>query len=356
MFSAVLLIALADIPTPIYEMIVVGGEWCAPCKQQAPIIQRLELEGVIVHHVDYDRQRKVAESWRVSAMPTMIVLTDRKETARFVGLTSYERLRDAVPLVRPPKVLVVPPTIRRAIPSTGDMLSKLLQPVPLQIVPLQPPATEQPKSAPTTLTKEQQIVELALACHVRIFVESRDGKVWGSGIVFNYGAWPGKTEILTNKHVVSSGSSRITIDDGTDWWKGVECREAYPKTPGIPPDDLAVILADKLPPASVALCSRNYVPVEPLYFVGSPKGGKPIVCRVSIVDRFRSQDGGVNFSISKPAISGDSGGGLIDSNGVLVGITYGDAKDGSGAVAVDLTKSSVMTSGTRGKSQKSAGQ
>ena len=56
-----------------------------------PIVDGLAKD-YYVYEVDIDEQSDVAKALKVSSVPTMIVMEDGKELARFVGITSKEKL------------------------------------------------------------------------------------------------------------------------------------------------------------------------------------------------------------------------------------------------------------------------
>lgn len=348
-----------------------GGEWCAPCKQQAPITRRLEADGVKVYHVDYDRHRPVADAWKVTSMPTLIVVSLRdvngrrvgKELRRFVGVTDYNTLRGSLPKA-------VSTDISNEGSLAGDLPvwdssrfwvigltapASLAPPLPFQPGPLLP-LSSQPKpaqddegrpKAPDPLNVED-VRELALACHVRVRVDFGRSTNWGSGTIIERFKDGKRCTVLTNKHVIRTGGV-ISIDDGTGYWAGARCEEVWPKGSGIPADDLAVVMVHRAAPTNARLCDLGYKPVCPLYVVGSAHGDVPRVREIHAVRSFRATDGGWNMVMSKESVSGDSGGGVYDSAGYLVGTVWGTSDDG--ARAVDLTKSPVLYPETRKSSQ-----
>ena len=189
---------------------------------------------------------------------------------------------------------------------------------------------------------------VALARHVRIKVVRARTVDWSSGVIINCGRQG--TEILTNKHAVGRGDGAISVDDGTDYWRGIPCREVWPL--GSPmADDVAVIMAEKQPPpgSCAYLAPLGYQPQEPLYAIGSMHGGLPSVIKTRIEKRWTDTSGKNVLLLGAASCNGDSGGAIFDSRGVLVGISW--ACDGTNGYAVDLTKSSTLTAGTRAKSQ-----
>ena len=72
--------------------------WCGPCKQQSPIIDRLEAvyPQIEFRRIDVDQNERLARSADVSAIPTILFVTKDGIQQRFVGLQSYETLDAAL--------------------------------------------------------------------------------------------------------------------------------------------------------------------------------------------------------------------------------------------------------------------
>jgi thioredoxin 1 len=69
--------------------------WCGPCKQLAPIVDKLadEFEGKIkVGKLDVDAARPIAEKYRIRSVPTVLVFRGGEKTAEHAGLTTRDRL------------------------------------------------------------------------------------------------------------------------------------------------------------------------------------------------------------------------------------------------------------------------
>jgi len=75
-----------------------SAAWCPPCNQMArevlPVQRVTEaLRGFIPVHVDVDRDRDLATSFRVEALPTFLVLSpEGREVHRFTGYRSADEL------------------------------------------------------------------------------------------------------------------------------------------------------------------------------------------------------------------------------------------------------------------------
>lgn len=64
--------------------------WCNPCRALAPWLKDVEahnpFRSVCFVKVDVDKMDSIAERFKITAMPTMVLLRDGKEVARIVGV------------------------------------------------------------------------------------------------------------------------------------------------------------------------------------------------------------------------------------------------------------------------------
>lgn len=65
---------------------------CGPCRAMRPVIEQLQNEGHKITKIDVDRDRVTTNLYRVSAMPTFVLLRDGSEQKRFVGARSKAQL------------------------------------------------------------------------------------------------------------------------------------------------------------------------------------------------------------------------------------------------------------------------
>ena len=74
------------------------ADWCAPCRQVTPIVERLgrEMAGKVkVVKVDVDRSPKTASRFSVRGVPTLLLLREGREMDRIVGARPEDQLRRA---------------------------------------------------------------------------------------------------------------------------------------------------------------------------------------------------------------------------------------------------------------------
>ena len=67
--------------------------WCMPCRAQAPAVNTIASEGYRVAVVNVDEAKKLAWSYEVGAIPTILVLREGKVVARGQGVHSAAGLR-----------------------------------------------------------------------------------------------------------------------------------------------------------------------------------------------------------------------------------------------------------------------
>lgn len=65
--------------------------WCGPCKMLSPVIEEIaeeNSEGLCVCRVDVDLESALAAEFRISVVPTLVVLKDGKVTNVATGYMS----------------------------------------------------------------------------------------------------------------------------------------------------------------------------------------------------------------------------------------------------------------------------
>ena len=63
------------------------GEWCGPCKTQNSIIKNLgDRVTVPIEEIDIDDKFDMVKSWKVTSVPTMILVNEDGEIKRHTGV------------------------------------------------------------------------------------------------------------------------------------------------------------------------------------------------------------------------------------------------------------------------------
>ena len=74
------------------------ADWCPTCRAQDKVVQSLKTEkglDLTILTVNYDTERDLKRRFKVNSQASLIVLRGQKETARLVGVTSTDGIRDA---------------------------------------------------------------------------------------------------------------------------------------------------------------------------------------------------------------------------------------------------------------------
>ena len=71
------------------------AEWCAPCRQLAPVIKQLsdEYDGRLrVAKVDTDSNQQIAANLQIQALPTLLFIRDGVVKSQMVGRQPRDRI------------------------------------------------------------------------------------------------------------------------------------------------------------------------------------------------------------------------------------------------------------------------
>lgn len=82
-------VALVDFSAP----------WCAPCSLQEPIIRRIAARfagTAVVGRVNIDEISDVASKLDIQHIPTLIIFSNNREVARFIGLHPESTISQAL--------------------------------------------------------------------------------------------------------------------------------------------------------------------------------------------------------------------------------------------------------------------
>ena len=67
------------------------AEWCEPCKQMAPILEKVAREGYGefgVVKIDIDENKYLSERYNIRSIPTLVLFVKGTEVARHTGATN----------------------------------------------------------------------------------------------------------------------------------------------------------------------------------------------------------------------------------------------------------------------------
>lgn len=85
--------------------------WCAPCRTLTPILEKLAREfagRLVLAKVDIDRERELAEAFRIQSVPTVVLLVRGRPVDAFMGAQPEKAVRAFVePHLGPPQASAV---------------------------------------------------------------------------------------------------------------------------------------------------------------------------------------------------------------------------------------------------------
>lgn len=89
-------VASEKVQNPVVKIIDFNATWCGPCKEMAPIIEKVEQKytgKVAFEKVDVDEQSALANQYGIQSIPTLVYLDAQgKEITRTVGFLSENEL------------------------------------------------------------------------------------------------------------------------------------------------------------------------------------------------------------------------------------------------------------------------
>ncbi len=355
--------------------------WCGPCRQMAPVVERLARSGYPIRKVDIDQNRELAAQYRVQGIPCFVMVVDGQEVGRIVGATSPNELqalfhkagfnpqgaanqqsanaspkrggmlrgaidrmrgsgfgfgREKSPAGTAPQLTEAP----RFNPASEMPNNPTNQPLDPPTVPtnmaesasLSNPAFAAQQAAPSTPTPNS-VSEQLMAASVRLRIDDGDGHSVGSGTIID--ARQGEALVLTCGHLFrdSKGKGPITID--LFWPRKIE------DIPGqlIAYDlDLDLGLISFRPPVDVVVARvapAGYVaqPGDQVTSIGCNHGADPTAIRSQVlsINKFL---GPANLQVAGQPVQGRSGGGLFSDDGFVIGVcNAADPADNQGLYA-----------------------
>lgn len=72
-----------------------SAEWCNPCKQMAPMIDKFILENQDIEYIkiNVDTDFEMVGKYGVQTIPTLISIVDQDIKGRISGITSEEKIK-----------------------------------------------------------------------------------------------------------------------------------------------------------------------------------------------------------------------------------------------------------------------
>jgi thiol-disulfide isomerase/thioredoxin len=273
------------------------ADWCGPCQAVKPAVDSLAREGYAIRRVNIDQDRELAARYEVESIPCFIMLERGREVERIVGAASVERLK-LMYRSRNPKTQI--------------------------------PNPQSPLAPHPAWRYERPVGHRAAVVRIYCQDDARTRSI-GSGTLVK---WNGKTVVLSARHVVKDAKSivvelhnkrthraRVVAVDAV-WDCAVLELDGEPT--GVEPAEV-----ERGPAAIQAAGNR-------LESCGYGPDGR-LACNSGLFlgyKRSTQTPAGPDdwFTISGHARGGDSGGGVFNQQGRLVGVLWGT--DGQEVVCV----------------------
>jgi hypothetical protein len=260
-----------------------------------PVLAGLEREGYHIERVNVERPENKAkmQQYRVDRIPTFIVLTDGRETARLVGAVPAESL----------KKLMAPATqARKNSPKT----------IPAQ------PATQTPVTTVTRSDRshpDQSLIQKS----VRIVVDDGKSRSFGTGTVIR--SVPGETIVLTCAHLFQGVSkhAKTSVEFFGSTNRVRLAGEVLARDSEADVCLMRVTSDQAFPTARVAGKSAMPAAGQATSSVGCDNGADPTVrhMKVTAINRYV---GAPTIECSGEPVEGRSGGGLFNQSGDVIGV------------------------------------
>lgn len=99
-FQSVVLEGSAKLPV----VIDFWAEWCGPCKQLAPVLEKLadEYKGrFILAKVDIEKAQQIAQAFGIQSIPLVVAMIDGQPVNQFAGVLPEEQIREWIDSILP---------------------------------------------------------------------------------------------------------------------------------------------------------------------------------------------------------------------------------------------------------------
>lgn len=90
---------ILEVSRTVPVIVDLWAEWCAPCKQLSPILEKVvnELAGrVVLAKVDVDANPQLAQSFRAQSIPLVVALVAGQPVPMFTGAVPEEQVRQVI--------------------------------------------------------------------------------------------------------------------------------------------------------------------------------------------------------------------------------------------------------------------
>lgn len=319
------------------ELLAFSSPHCGPCQQLKPVLEQMYRAGYPIQPVDVTKQPQLAQQFRVSRVPCLVMVIDGREVSRVphgVNAAELQQMFAAVG-IDPRKPAAAPQANRN--PQPADRALR-----PAWINETQAPVAQQQATVPQTQVAGQQSVSPAAAepdafakklleTAVRITLTDEKGQAFGTGTIID--TREGDALVLTCGHLFreSGDQPQVTIEVyeyQADGLKVTERVAAHVESFDLE-RDVALVSFRPQKPVKVAPVAAHFGERinDKVWSVGCDLGADPTVrdSRVTDIDRYH---GPPNIETSGAPIQGRSGGGLFNSRGEVIGVCFAADEEG----------------------------
>ncbi len=291
------------------------ADWCGPCRQMAPVVEQLAVQGYPVRKVNVDQHPELAARFRVTSVPCFVMVVDGREVGRITGRATPAKLAEMFHSAEPMGKSAAS-EVPEDTPLSADPLPGSDPGIPgLRVHWVTEPDSPGASGAPTREDLDQRLI----AATVRLRVEDPHGRSCGTGTIID--ARQGEALILTCAHLFrdSQGQGRIEVDLFVP-----QPVQAIPGTLiayNLERDVALLSIRTPGPVVAARVAPREYrlAPGQGAISVGCNHGEAPTVVhsRITSIDRYL---GPPNLQVAGQSVEGRSGGGIFSAEGLLVGV------------------------------------
>lgn len=298
---------------------------CKFCVEMKPVMQTLEREGVAIRRVDVDQESDMAVRFAIQQLPTYVVFSGGKESARLVGLQEIETMRKAIDSAGLAKFHPTNAQSRNNFntPSSDQSPQTRLAPTPNMLPVGYGGAAEPQRNEPMPTLDLANAVARAEAATVRLRVYEEVGYGIGTGTVID--THGDELLILTCGHLFRDNKGKTKIEVDLFYAGQVHTIEGNVLDYDAGDRDIGLVtVRTTLPiqPVPVLSNSRKLQNGASVFSFGCDRGANPSRrdTRITGINLYNQHLHLSNIEIAGAPIDGRSGGGLFDSQGNLIGV------------------------------------
>lgn len=74
------------------------ADWCGPCKMVSPIVAEIgqENKNIKVVKINIDDEKELTKKYKITSIPTLVVIKNGKEITRGIGALSKQRILELI--------------------------------------------------------------------------------------------------------------------------------------------------------------------------------------------------------------------------------------------------------------------